>query len=198
MVSGMHGFPIISSVTLVVYSDLTQILGCLSDHRSNPQLKRRRETEVLDSPDPESQSNYHGSLWEQTSFAGGSLQRQIAATKLDRPPLMQTPPYAPTTNTWGVNDSFAPQTDQTQQPLHSQPSFNMTDPVYNNFSHPIAQNADPTSFVADTNFQLPSPIQAAQLPLEVDFSNDLMELWANLPLSFGCVLFSSYFRPVQN
>ena len=177
-----------------MYSDLTQILGCLSDHRSNPQLKRRRETEVLDSPDTESQPNYHGSLWEQTSLAGGSLQRQIAATKLDRPPLMQTPPYAPTTNTWGVGDSFAPQTDQTQQPSYSQPSFSMADHVYNNFSHPIAQNADPTSFVADTNFQSSSPIQATQLPnLGLDFSNDLMELWENLPLSFGCVLSSFSF-----
>jgi len=151
-------------------------------------LKRRRDTEEFDSSDPQSQLNYHGALWEQSSFAGGSLQRQIAAAKLDRPPLMQTPPpYAPATNTWGVNDPFAPQTGQ---PSQSHPAFSMADEVDNNFSHPIAQNPDPTSFMTNTNFQPSSPIQAAQLPnLEIDFSSDLMELWANLPLSFGCVLF---------
>ena len=169
-----------------VNSDLTQILGCLSDHRSNPQLKRRRETEILEPPVSQIQRDYHASLWEQTSFAGGSLQRQIAAAKLEPPALMQTP-YAPTNN-WDIHNSLGPQLAQ-PQPSHPLPSFSMTSHD-NSFSRPVPQNSDTAPFFADPNFQPSlSAVQATQSPdLGINFSNELIELWANLPLSFGCVL----------
>jgi hypothetical protein len=175
---------------------LTQILGCLSDQWSNPQLKRRRESSDNVGPSvPQSQRNHQGALWEQANFSGEDLQRQIAASKLDPSALMQAS-CAPT-STWNI---LAPQMDDTRcsQPFLTIPGFD----------YPIAQSTDPASFLAESNLQ-PSPsgrevldalhlhephLQAHDFvdpmsSMGIDWSDDLFKMWANVPMNFRFAFF---------
>jgi hypothetical protein len=171
---------------------LAQILGCLSDQRGNPQLKRRYESGG-DSPVSQSQQTYHGALWEQDSFAGGPLQRQIAAKKLEPPTLMQVPV---STNSW----DFTPQTGD---------SAFMTGQVDNTLSTCITKNSDSLSFLEGTNSQ-PSLFDQEAAPhlfdphlqphaatedsatLDPNLSDNIVAMWANVPISFRCVGFCTH------
>jgi len=170
-----------------------QILGCLSDNPSSSRVKRRRESGNAELPIAQSQQNYRGALWEQPSFAGGPLQRQIAAAKLEPPSLMQA--YCVPTPNWEYNN-FDPQMgSQMQQPY-------MPSQVDNSLNHQVTQNTDPSSFLLGTNFQPTLPGQSAhlfdphmqtQIPSEdptaasstgPDLSDDLFSMWENAPISF--------------
>ena len=172
-----------------------QILGCLSDNPSGSRVKRRRESGIIDPPISQSQQNYRGALWEQASFAGGPLQRQIAAAKLEPPSLMQA--HCVPTNSWEFNSFVAPQMGS-----HIQQSF-IPSQVDNALSHPITHNAGPSSFLLGNNFQssqdahAPHPLDPhmqAHIPSEdpsstgPDVSDDLFSMWENAPISFRCVI----------
>ena len=172
-----------------------QILGCLSDNPSSSRVKRRRESGNTDIPIPQSQQNYRGALWEQPSFAGGPLQRQIAAAKLEPPALMQA--YCVPTPNWEYNNFVTPQMgSQVQQPY-------MPSQVDNSLNHQITQNTDTSSFLLGTNFhptlpgqgaphlfdphvqaQISSEDPAAASSSGPDLSDDLFSMWENAPISF--------------
>lgn len=151
-------------------------------------MKRRYES---DGDSPISQKTYHGALWEQDSFAGGPLQRQIAAKKLEPPTLMQVPV---STNSW----DFTPQTGD---------SAFMTGQVDNPLSNCITKSSDSLSFLEgatqpsllsqeaheDHAPQLFDPHLQAHCAtedpaaLDPNLSDNIMSMWANVPISFRCV-----------
>src|SRR5260221_7301423 len=98
----------------------------MNDHRSNPQLKRRRDLDIIDSPTSQ------GEMGEKVSSAG-SLQRQISGAKSDpRAPAPMQP-----SNSWGIDNFFTPQMNQrshVQQPIMTSHD--------NSLNHPIPQNTD--------------------------------------------------------
>jgi len=171
------------------YRDMLQTLGCMNDHRSNPQLKRRRDLDIIDSP--ASQGDTRGKV-----SSVGPLQRQISGGKLEPPaPAMQS------SNSWGVDNCITPQMNQRS---HVQQPF-MTSHD-NTLNHPIPQNTDSALFLARTNSHPFLYTQGAHAPhllvsvrnstdgpssMGPNFSEDLFAMWSNLPLTSRCVLPSS-------
>lgn len=174
-----------------------QILGSLSDQPTTPQLKRRLELNIIEPPVSQghNQQDYHGSLWEPTTIVGGSVQRQIAAAKLELPAHMQAYP----TGNWHINNFLPPQMGSNVQ----QPFVPVIGQVEHPLYPPIAQNPSPASFMAGSNYQ-PSFISQARAPhlldppmqthfpaegppnfAGLDLSDDLLAMWANAPISFG-------------
>jgi hypothetical protein len=170
-----------------------QILGCLSDNPSASRVKRRRESGNTDASIPQSQQNYRGALWEQASFSGGPLQRQIAAAKLEPPALMQA--YCVPANSWEFNNFVTPQMGSQAQPSYMPSQVD---------SPPITQNAEP--FLLGTNFQPILPGQdaphlfdphiqshssaedpAGTTAVDLSASDDLFSVWESAPISFRCV-----------
>ena len=187
-------------------SDLMQILCSLSDNPSSSQPKRRREPNTIidPHPQPQSQHNYRGALWEQPSFAGGPLQRQIAASKLELPPHMQMLEYAGPGSHWDINGVTAKMGSHEQQSSITGPvvdtTRNIPPPVP--FAagvavHPISFGQDDhTPYLLDPHLQPYAP-QAAQDPassIGLDVPDDLFAMWENAPISFRCVDFLPLLR----
>ena len=169
--------------------DLLQTLGCMNDLRSNPQLKRRRDLDIIDSPTSQ------GEMGERVSSAG-SLQRQISGAKSDPP----VPAPVQPSNTWGIDNCFTPQMNRRS---HVQPIMTSHD---NTLNHPIPQNTDSALFLARTNSHPFLYAQGAHAPhllvslrnstddpssMSPNYSEDLFAMWSNLPLTSRCVLVSS-------
>jgi hypothetical protein len=184
-VSGRDVVSAISSVTRFC-RDLMQTLGCINDHRSNPQLKRRCEQDIIDPPI---------SQWEQAGFAG-PLRRRIAGENLELHAPMQLPHDLPT-NSWDVDNFLTSNQCSHQRPL-------MTSQVDNTLYHPItAQNTDSVLFPAGTNSHpsmytqpdllvpMLQPHSSTDDPhsMGLNLSDDLLAVWSN-PSTFRCVLLS--------
>lgn len=174
----------------MLFSDLIQTLGCLNDHRSNPQLKRRREMEITDPPISQSQEHQQNTLRE-PGILDEPRQRQIATAELGPPTLMQTSSSTLPTNPWDVNNFLSPQLCNIQK-SHIQQPF-MTSQVGSNLT---MQNINSTSpFVAGANFH---PTLSSDVPHSLDphphlqvrgsetfnLSDDLFAMWSNLPVGF--------------
>ena len=156
-----------SSVTPGVYSDLTQILSSLSDHHSNPQLKRRRKLDNISPISPSQQRNYLGVLWEQANVS----ENQFAA-----PPAMTNQANDDSCLSFMQSAVTAPVSLPAQG--NFQPSLSRQDPHGVQFLDPSFQAHNFTE----------EPVNFSGL----DFPDDLFQMWANVPVNIRCVVLFLY------
>jgi hypothetical protein len=169
-----------------------QMLCSLGDHPASPQPKRRPVPNITDPAVSQSQQNYHGTLWEQPSFAGGPLQKQIAAAKLELPPHMQE--YDVPTGLWDINNFPTPSmnshvqqpfvTGQVDNALNLLPNTDFTLPLETNFHLPASSQEAYPCHLLDPLVQ---GYVSGEDPAALDVSNELFAMWENAPISFRCV-----------
>ena len=172
-----------------------QTLGCMQDQRSNPQLKRRRDLDIIDPYTSQCQQNRF-THWEPASF----VQKEGT---LESPTVMQA--SCVSANSWDVNTlpMSGIQCSHVQQPPIA---------IQQTPNHPITQTTDPPNMVG-TNFHFPLSSQGTHIPysfhphlqmhnsidtedptntMDPNLSDDLFAMWSNLPVSFKYVLLPLY------
>lgn len=176
-----------------------EILCSLSDNPSSPQPKRQRDpTAIIDPPpQPQSHQDYRGALWEQPSFAGGPLQKQIAASKLELPLHMQMPEYGAPASHWDISSFAMPQMGSHEQSFSMAGPVDVTpQPAAGPFAAGVADHpplfgtlADGlTPYLLDPHLQGYVPAEDPASSIGLDVPDDLFTMWENAPVGFRCVV----------